>query len=190
MAENKLNVTGRVLNLEEKTASNGEQFYIVDLQTFYGPSVRFQAWNEAHEFIQRNQIRAGVEGDYLDVEGYIHIYKLTNKQGELQEYTTFKSRNVKKPNATITISGVINNVNPECIKRLSKQTSFEFIPDLKGFDNGNWFVPKAIHCVVEDNNECVQLVNTQNRCTITGCIDNTDKRQTKVTVQNISIGEN
>ena len=202
MKTNVMTVTGKILNLEEKKSTSGP-FYIVDLETFYGPNIRFQAWNEAYEFIKRNQLRALKEdgvGDCLDVIGYTHTYMLEGKYGKNQ-YVTFKTKNVKRPTARVTYSGKLTGVNDKHIDTLTDQVGFLFEPDTPCFDNGEWIPANAIHCVIDKSNPDYEKikgiaesteVNADQpilKAVISGSVDNTDKKLTKVHVDSLILEE-
>lgn len=194
---NQMTVTGRILNLEEKK-SNGGSFYLVDLETFYGPNIRFQAWNEAYEFIKRNQLRsansAGIGGDYLDVIGYTHTYMLENRNGVKNQYVTFKTRNIKRPTARVTYSGKIHDVGCKDITTLTDEIGFLFDPDTPCFDNGQWMPANSIQCVINtsklDYAKLLDISFTDKvKAVISGEVDNTDKKLTKVVVDSITLEE-
>lgn len=190
MKENTLNVTGRILKLEERSTNDRKPFYMVDLETFYGSNIRFQAWDEAYEFIKRNQLRSadmeGKGGDYLDVIGYVSNYYLDTNHGRA-EFTTFKTNNVKRPNARVSLSGKILELNTCCdIIPLPDEIVFSFQSDIDIIISEEVReASKPIHCSISKNNKGIEFLKEDNKVIIKGIIDNTNKRQTKIYVEEI-----
>ena len=187
---NVLNVVGRILSLTEKKSANGS-FYIVDLETFYGPNIRFQAWGNAYTFIKRNQLRSAEDSeiaDYLEVEGYTHNYLMTIK-GNTDQFVTFKTQKVRRPSARVTYTGKVDCI---CEQDLSApdEINFYFVPDVKCVDScGNTVRTSAIACsVVLAPGVLDTLTSAQKNkgsLLISGVIDNTNKKQSIVQVEEI-----
>ena len=200
---NEMTVTGKILNLEEKRSKTGP-FYVVNLETFYGPNIRFQAWNDDYEFIKRNQLRAEKEdgiGDYIDVTGYTHTYMMENKHGIPDQYVTFKTKKIRRPMARVTYSGEIQSINNKYIDTLSDQIGFSFKPDTPCYDNGEWIPANNIDCVIDKSNPDYEKIKDIAESTevnadqpvlkavISGSVDNTNKRKTKVHIDSLTLEE-
>lgn len=187
---NVLNVVGRILSLTEKKSANGS-FYIVDLETFYGPNIRFQAWGNAYTFIKRNQLRSAEDSeiaDYLEVEGYTHNYLMTIK-GTTDQFVTFKTQKVRRPSARVTYTGRVDCIcdsDPSAMDEIN----FYFVPDVKCVDAcSNVVRTSVIACsVVLAPGVLDMLTSAQKNKTsllISGIIDNTNKKRSFVQVEEI-----
>lgn len=195
---NEMTVTGRILSLEERKSVSGP-FYLVNLETFYGPNIKTQVWGKDYEFIKKNELRAaneaGIGGDYIDVTGYTHTYILETKNGD-QQFVTFKTNNVKRPMARVTYSGRLHHLNYDKIEVLSDQIGFLFDPDTPCFYKGEWLPANSIHCIIDKTNPDYEQLKNENyfigkkvNAIISGSVDNTDKKLTKVHVDSLTLEE-
>lgn len=184
---NEISVTGMILSLEEKQTGTGECFYMLDLQPFYGPVIRTQVWNKGYEFIKSNLLRAdknGINGDVIELKGYTHNYILSTKNGDVQ-YTTFKCNYVGRPTAKATYTGSFLQEDSS-IPCLSNEVGFWFVPDVKCIHKNEVVPTNKIQCTVPLTNaqfdKLRNLLTKGTRLELSGSIDNTDKRLTKLSV--------
>lgn len=200
---NQINVTGKILSVEEKLTSQGTPFFMVDLETFSGPNLRFQAWNNAYSFIKKNRLDhiqdKSINNTYIEAKGYMHVYKMPAKYDRVNEYTTFKMTDINFPSSKICLEGTISDIyiepNDGSIKdghkiiKMDNQVSFRFYPNIDVFYEGEISKARPIDCVM-DTKKYFEIIDkkidlTKNKYIIVGDVDNSNKKLTRITVDNI-----
>lgn len=195
--KNELHVTGKILKIEEKYSSHDVPFFIVDLETFSGPNIRFQAWGPSYDFIKANNLdyvsEKSMNNSYIEVSGFMHVFQMPTKYNTLQEYTTFKATEIKFPTASVTLQGSISEIMRPDEGYMSNYVAFTFYPDLYVSYNNKLKKVEPISCTMLKEDFEAQFVDcTKNTdyYIITGDVDNSNKKYTKITVRKIQFVDN
>lgn len=173
---------GVISKLQEKTASNGSKFFIIDLVPITGYPLRIQAWDDAYNYIKKNQIHGpqdGVGGDIIFADCYYHTYSL-NIHGEDTKMVTFKADKISRPGSQFISTGTVTEIECEDVETNTSDTfTFKFKPDCPGN-------PNDIHCCIDKTNRAVPYLQEGFKCTIIGDVDNRDKKIFKTYVDSVT----